>query len=201
MQLWFCAHCHSWSRRLHDACEYCELDLPILGHEPTPAELEQRVGVLEEFVSEIELVRPTPPRRGALLLTSQGLAFLPQLAGQHAILTCDEPTGRLWPPDASRWFLRRPVGAILPTFPPDNERASLQLSVPLLTLPGSWFMPIDQFQGLEFRWRRWSLRRQDRAETVFRIPKTAEGHSRLPQFSEQWNAAWLPASPPSTVSP
>lgn len=191
-----CPHCLTWIEPHGQCCTECGSHADIDDPDPPSQAMSQRLGDRLHDLGPMKLVRRGWPNCGDLLVTTEGLLFVPQLTmhpnGALEAVADQVPNGsgrvaslfHLWslPP----W--RRPADKSAQEFASASrdERSPLEL---LFDFPGAFFIQRSAIQRISIRWGRAQIeRRPSRSVTLTQVSggqNVREALRSLTQF-----AAW-----------
>lgn len=155
MRLVLCHSCWSWVGLSGTACPDCFTPLDVTRPDPTEAELAELIGDGVTLIAPVRIERRTLPHVGALIGTTRGLLFLPDLAerpdGSLAAVVGDPEPRRFW--NWLGWWSN--VERATPRFqlPADlQEPATAEhLAAAIWNAPGGWILPAEGVHRLRFR--------------------------------------------------
>lgn len=163
-----CPQCLTWIETHGECCTECGTAISVDDRDPTDEVLAERLGERLLDLGPVKLLRRGWPGCGRMLVTTQGLLYLPQFTIQ-ANGALEAATDNL-PSPANRvnhlfhwWSLpawRRPVDADGP-HSPAIETIPLQPPPELLiNSPGAFFIRRDSIQRIHVRWGRAQIERR-----------------------------------------
>jgi hypothetical protein len=176
-----CPHCLTWIEIHAQCCTECGGGVDLEDADPSPEDLDSRLGEWLLDLGGVKLSRRGWPGIGRLLASTEGLLFVPQFAEQPNGALEVDMDGTLDRPERARirlhwWSLpvwRQPLVENHPLVMPTLPRRSLREL--LCNSPGAFFMGRDSIRRISGRWGRVQIeRRPSRMVSLAPVPAGAK---------------------------
>ena len=188
-----CPQCLTWAEPHADRCTECGVAVDVDAPDPDEETLALRLGEPLRELGPIRLDRSGWPSLGHLVVTSEGLLFLPDFLarpnGAIEPLIGEPIDSHTWsaPLSLSWWWPQRSSVTHAKTGPDDAENANRSLSLfqRLLDAPGGLFVARDSVHRLLARWNHLQIeRRPARSVTLRPVPRGVTVGELLRQLRE-----------------